>query len=272
LTSLAHFCNDNGVEMDFNQDNPELEELLEKADEAFDEEKFEDAVKMYGKVLQIEPDHVGALMNRGAAWHSLGRFEKALEDDFKALEQDSEDEKLHFNIGLVLNALDRNEEALDYYDQAIRLRFDYSLAYYARANTLAFLDRHDDAIEDYRKAVQFNVEYEDVYRFWGLSLEKRGRYREAVDHYRRSLEEAEDDSVLCRLGYCFRMIGEDRDAEICLKKAIALDVGENDAIITLAALYHEKGRLEERDQLLRTLSGMIGEDLSGEDQSGEDGP
>ena len=78
--------------MDFREDRPEIDALLEEADEAFDKGEFDMAVRRYSDVLRIDFEHVGALMNRGAAYHSLGQYEKALEDDLRALEYDTEDE------------------------------------------------------------------------------------------------------------------------------------------------------------------------------------
>jgi len=50
--------------MDFREDRPEIDALLEEADEAFDKGEFDMAVRRYSDVLRIDFEHVGALMNR----------------------------------------------------------------------------------------------------------------------------------------------------------------------------------------------------------------
>lgn len=241
------------MEKRYNEADEQIELLLENADSAFDAGSFELAIMGYSEVLAIDPRHVGALMNRGAAYHSLGLFEKALEDDLAALEYDSEDEKLYFNTGLVLNAMERNREALDYYRKALRLSGGYGLAHYAMANTLSFLDRHEEALEYYRLADQHGVDYEDLYRFWALSLERCGEYAEAIEVYHRALRQAGDDTVLPRLAYCYRMVGEDCDAEMVLLQALKQEPVDCEAFISLAVLYHEQDRKAEHDAVMKRL-------------------
>ncbi|NOQ75285.1 MAG: hypothetical protein GQ574_24960 [Crocinitomix sp.] len=46
---------------------------------------FQESIENYSKVLSYEPDNFGALLNRSFAYRSLGKIEKALDDNNKAI-------------------------------------------------------------------------------------------------------------------------------------------------------------------------------------------
>src|SRR5216683_635599 len=80
------------------------------------------ALTSYNRALAVQPNHAGALNNRGVTLHVLGRFDEALANFDHALVLQADYVDALCNRGNTLHALKRFDEALANYDRAIVLR------------------------------------------------------------------------------------------------------------------------------------------------------
>jgi tetratricopeptide (TPR) repeat protein len=87
-------------------------------------EKFDDALKYYGKVLEIKPDFIGALSGTADIFMRSGKFDKALEYYDKVLEikPDFEDKVYNnsvkdaeFNKGVALLKSGKTDDAINWF-------------------------------------------------------------------------------------------------------------------------------------------------------------
>jgi tetratricopeptide (TPR) repeat protein len=62
--------------------------LIEKGNQYFDEQRYEQAIPYYDRVLEIDPNYVEALYNKGAALDSLGKYNEAMQYIDRVLEID----------------------------------------------------------------------------------------------------------------------------------------------------------------------------------------
>jgi hypothetical protein len=100
-----------------------------------------DSAELASRALRLDPRHVEALSNRGAALRNLGRVQEALADYDRALALMPNHGPAHVNRGVALAALNRYEEAHASYDRALaidprdaRARFNRSLARLVRGD------------------------------------------------------------------------------------------------------------------------------------------
>jgi tetratricopeptide (TPR) repeat protein len=242
------------------------EELMKRADEAFDRDDYETAASVYSSIIAFQPDDPRALQGRGAARHQMGLYEEALADYTLALKFDPENESLFFNIGLCHDLLGRAIEADAWFSRAIELNPEYALALYARANTRSELKRFHDAVRDYEDAdrIGFDRHRNEHFLYWGKALEKigeakaaLGRYREIIEHY-----EPEEGSVWTglfgRAGISAFVIGDFDSAETYLLRAAEREPDNTLYLIHLAALYKVTGN---RTACVRVLERIGGEEL-----------
>jgi tetratricopeptide (TPR) repeat protein len=115
--------------------------------------KLEQAIAAFDAALAINPRHVKALNNRGAAHSQLERYEAAIADFDRAL------------------ALDRR----------------YGDAYYNKANALAALKRRKEALSNYELALALNPRHAGAYANLLILFNELGEYGKAVECGRRSL-------------------------------------------------------------------------------------
>ena len=139
---------------------PSAEELYYQGNELNNAQKYAEAIALYDKALELEPDYVKALNNKGNALNALGRYDEALEVLDKALQLDSEYDKAWITKSVVLFGLGRYEEALSCCDQAISLTSESSnLSNYwdKKSGLLYKLGRYQESIEASKKALELNL-------------------------------------------------------------------------------------------------------------------
>ena len=98
-----------------------LEQLYQEARAAYLAESFGTAAEMFAKVVAVDPQHLKALVNWGAALSRGGRPQEALPKFERALAMDPNNAAALYNMGVALERLGRHDIALTYYHRAVAL-------------------------------------------------------------------------------------------------------------------------------------------------------
>ena len=114
----------------------------------------EQAVEAYEKVLELNPEAAGALVNLGTIYYRQRRF----------------------------------AEAETYYRDAIEADPNYPLAQFNLGNLYDEQGRLDDAFRHYRKALELNPSYADAHFNLALLSERTGDNLKAVHHWKAYLK------------------------------------------------------------------------------------
>jgi len=94
------------------------EYLYEKANELFADKQYEKSAFLYDMIIEKQPNSIYALINKGAAFHSLGRYTDAIVCYDKVLELDERNEAARKNKELAINGFGRDEEVVTYGEDA----------------------------------------------------------------------------------------------------------------------------------------------------------
>ena len=208
--------------------------------------RSEKALQAYDRALALQPNHVEAIVNRGAALHDLGRFEDALAAADRAITLNGAYPPAHANRGLALQALRRSEEALAAYDRAIALKRDYADAHANRAAALVALNRREEALASYDRALAISPNAAEAQFNRANVLRALGRLNEALAAYDRAL--AVDSNHLGALAnrgaglYGMRRFAE---ALAVFDRLIALNPLDAEAHFNRGNALHELGRFAE---------------------------
>lgn len=95
------------------------------------EGRHDEAGEALGRVLELDPEHSPALVDRGVRRAQEGRIEGASTDFLAALRAQPYYPKAHYNYGAFLLQEGRAAEALSYFRRAFDLQADYLEAYHA---------------------------------------------------------------------------------------------------------------------------------------------
>jgi tetratricopeptide (TPR) repeat protein len=99
----------------------QLETLYKTANNFYDNQKYDEAIQYYDKVLAINPSAVGALNSKGLALDHLQRYNESLPYFDKALSVNPSSVNALTNKGLALDHLQRYDEALQSFDKALEI-------------------------------------------------------------------------------------------------------------------------------------------------------
>src|ERR1019366_7222963 len=163
---------------------------------AAQQKNSETAVALFEQALAINPDHAGALNDRGNALRDLGRHEEALAGYDRALTIEPSHALALYNRGNALMDLARHAEALASYDRALAVEPDHADAHYNRGNALSELQRHDDAVASYDRALASEPDHADALFNRGNELRDLRGHDEAVASYDRALDIRPDDAAV----------------------------------------------------------------------------
>jgi len=136
-------------------------------------ERAEDAIKAYETALKLDPENVFAYNALGDAWFGLGNRDKAIEAFSKGIAVDPHDAAARFNLGELYYDLGEHDDAERECLEAVKLDPEFTLAYL----TLGSL--HMD-----REHLSEAVRYLKLY----LKYEKSPQAQEMIDEVKAVIE------------------------------------------------------------------------------------
>ena len=133
----------------FGQDAKEYyEKGLEKAQAG----ELDEAIKLFSKSIELQPEDYYSWFNRGIAKNMQGQNEDALLDFDQTLKLAPNYKKGYLNRGIAKKRLTDYEGALCDYSYAIKLDSSYTDAYYNRGLVYEMLSKKDSACIDFNRA------------------------------------------------------------------------------------------------------------------------
>jgi Tfp pilus assembly protein PilF len=142
------------------------------------------AILQYRKVLELEPQHVGALNQLGMCFARLGRYEEAERYLHQAIQNEPNSAPLYNNLGFAYIAQRRWVEAENQLRSALEIKPDFARARVNLGMVLAYRDRHDEALEQFLMVLP---EHEAYYNL-GLLYRAQKQYPEAAMAFERALD------------------------------------------------------------------------------------
>lgn len=185
--------------------------------------RFNDAERLYRRVLQSQPRHFDALHLLGVLARQGGHPQLALEWIEQALQVDPNQAVAHCNIGAVFQDLNRPESALSHYERALEIQPDYVLALNNRGNVLRKLRRPDDALRSYEAALHSKPDYAEAHYNRATVLHKLERFEEALAGFEQALRYKPDYAdAWCNHGLALQNLQRYPEALASYERALQL--------------------------------------------------
>jgi len=198
---------------------------LSRGNAYFSKNDFTNAVNDYTHAIDLNPNFVGALNNRGIAFEKIGEREKAFLDYSRAAELDpSFAAGPSCNIGRYWSDLGKHDKAITYYNKAIKEDSEFEVAYILRGLSYSKTSRYNLAIDDFTNAIRLieNRSKRKLYRSQKKALSK-------VYYYR---------------GIALARISNDDKAKKDFFRSIDLDPGAPEAYVNLGIVMAKEGNYE----------------------------
>ena len=145
----------------------------------FFESRYEDAIALYDKALEMDPDLYEASLGKAATLLVLQQYDEALESYDRAIALREDSFEAWFGKGAVLRKLERYEEAIATYDRATAIKADSPLGFYNKGLSLIDLNNYEYAIDVLHQAIQLKPDFQKAWVNKSLALRKMKRYPEA---------------------------------------------------------------------------------------------
>jgi tetratricopeptide (TPR) repeat protein len=118
------------------------------------------ALSYFENAYKADSSNMEPLYGQGMFWQDQEKFEEAKKVFRRCVLINKDYEKSYYNMGWMLLQQDSVEKAIRQFDIAIKVKQDYVEAYFNRGLCNEILEKYDLAIADYEQALIFNPEYD----------------------------------------------------------------------------------------------------------------
>lgn len=258
----------------------DISQLFQRALKSHQSGGLEEAKRLYGDVLAIEPRHADSLHllgvlegqegnpiraielinqaiavkpnvalyhnNLGNAYKEKREFQPALNSYARAIELNPAYAEAFCNSGVVLSLVGRYGEARVRQEYAIFLQPRIPEFRNSLGVTYASEGNNEAAIKEYEKAIELRRDFAEAYCNRGNALHRIGRHQAAIADYRRALEIKSDYvEALSNLGNVYAFICDHTNARELHERAIQIKYSYAEAHNNLGFTLSEMGLYEE---------------------------
>jgi len=179
-------------------------------------EKFDEAIKDYSEAILLNPNHIGAISNRGITKAKKGDAEGALQDFNKVVKIDSNYSNIYSNRGNAKMMLGDINGAIKDYTRAINDDSLYIDAIYNRANARSnpMVADYKGAVEDYNRLLRLAPNNSYAFSSRGFAKMNLNDFEGAMKDYETALSlDKKNTFVYLNRGLLKELMGKQKEAE-----------------------------------------------------------
>ncbi|MDX2141644.1 MAG: tetratricopeptide repeat protein [Chloroflexota bacterium] len=145
---------------------------------------LEAAIEAFTNALEIDPDNLDALLNRGVLYLGTGEYDRAIRDATRAIELSPYSAPAYTLRGQALYFGERDYlAAIEDFNRSIEIDPTDGGGYFLRAQAYYKLENYESAITDYTQAIALNARVTDAYLWRGLAYHQTQEYEAAIDDF-----------------------------------------------------------------------------------------
>ncbi len=256
-----------------------------------------EALREYGRALELDRNNVEALNNLGVVLKDLGRTQDAVASFQSALEIAGERADIRYNLGNTYKEARNYSRAIEEFERAIRADVSFVLAYTnlgtvyqalgkaaeARSVLMQGLSADSnnptlrynlgiiardlgdlkEAKEQFTRALRFRPGWPDALNNLGVVELALADRKSAVHHFREVIKrEPNHAKALNNLGVAHSELGDAQAAQRYLALAVQADSGYQRAFLNLGSLMEDQGYPERAAIAYRQLVNLSPQDIT----------
>jgi len=137
-------------------DNTQL--FSDQALELLKQGSFQESITYFDRVLEIDPNHVLALNNKGIALVKMEKPEESITYFDRVLEIDPNYVEALNNKGVALVQMEKPEESITYFDRVLEIDPNHVLALYTKGVALVQMEKPEESITYFQKGVEIELD------------------------------------------------------------------------------------------------------------------
>ncbi len=238
--------------MSSQQETLTVQQALNRAAKFFNAGRMTEAVEIYQRILEAEPDNADAHHNLAIAWNILGKSQNAASSYRRALAVRPECVETRNNLGLTLCRIGSIHDGIAEYRNALAINAGFFDAHVNLGVALCTIGKYDEAVTSYEKALTIQPENIVALMNLGDALRGTGRLDNAVDTYKSVVElDPNNAKAHNEMGNALRSLGRLDEAIVSYRMAYDADPDFDIARRNEGSTLQEHGRLNEAIDSLR---------------------
>ena len=158
--------------------------------------RYEEALEYYNRALEIDSRFARAWQGLGDALRNMGMYNESIQAYDRAIaEMPQQPQYALIGKGMALDSLGRYDEAQEDYEQALKDYDDVikknprnAQVMYNQGNALRGLQRHNESLQAYDRAIELNPGYIDAWRGKAIVLRALGGNAEAEEASAKAMD------------------------------------------------------------------------------------
>lgn len=213
-----------------NCDN-EIKSLISEGERLIANNKFDDAIFWFAKVIERHPQIAIAWDYKGYCHGEMGHWDEALECYNNAIGLDDSCSSAWFHKGEVLAGDSEYEQALDCYDKALEIDSGNKRVLFKKGYAFERLGEYRNAIKWYDRALEIENNDAEIWINKGYNFEQLKEYNEALECYRRaSMINPNKKEIWFIEGTLLTNIWRYDEAILAIEKALNIDHNYQEAL------------------------------------------
>jgi len=241
----------------------EAEHRVEKAQEFFEQRRWQEALDELQAATAINPYNSAWFFNIGLTLDEMERFDEAIEAYRRSLEIDANDLQAMNHLGVDLHRSGQHDTALATFNKIETIDPSFEPSYCNRIVVFSDMGNHEKAEEMFYLARLYLEHCPHCYFNMGRSLAKRGLFDRAIYCWHKTLDL--DDRYPAVRFHIADALWKKKELEAARQHFLAglrQDPGNTDALLDLGELLLEMGQIEESGEKFRRAIELSPENAS----------
>ncbi len=218
------------------------------ANALLDQEKSEEAFKLYKKLAQKNPQKMEYALHMADAKVQEGNYKKAIDLYHKASQKHPNRAAIYNHTGQLMMKMGRYEDAIDAHRVAARLEKDNADYGQALGMSHYFNRDFEDALVYLEEAIKLDPSKSEDYETkvaLGFSNSHLGNLDAAIRHFEEAVTFEEiDEDAYSGLGLAYHFMGDIGPALTNYKKALSINPDNDQTYVNMGNLYQKAGSYE----------------------------
>jgi len=169
-------------------------EHIKKGLDLYFKKEYEKAIEENNKAIDLIPDDINAYVNRGTIKQAIKLYDDALKDYDKAISLVADDSDIYFNRGILNFKLLLFDKAIADFNRAIELQPSDADAYCYRGNVKNDCKLYEEAIKDYDKAIEIKPDHAEAFNNRGIAKASLNLFADAMEDHDKAIKIQSDNS------------------------------------------------------------------------------
>jgi tetratricopeptide (TPR) repeat protein len=178
------------------------ENISNKGDDLFSEEKYEEAVKEYDNVLKNNPKYLKGLYNRGRSYEELGDFKKAEKDFLAAYAIDGKNTQVMMSLSNIYQKQKNHTSALLFADYAVQVPGAPAMAFFLKGRALHQIGNTGEAMIEYSTAIKMDNNFGQAYYYRGMLKIATDKKKSGCEDIRAAIKLGHEEAQVAMDKYC----------------------------------------------------------------------